>query len=61
MHLGKRVVLLKASAREGEYLTFTPEDMIFYLKWFYLKRLHAQKVWPLVIQILLGGGSNDIV
>ena len=57
MDLGKRIVLLKASVKEGEYPTFTPDDMLF----FYLKRLHAQKVWSLVIQILLGGGSNDIV
>ena len=29
MDLGKRIVLLKASVKEGEYPTFTPEDMIF--------------------------------
>ena len=29
MDLSKRVVLLKASVKEGEYSTFTPEDMIF--------------------------------
>ena len=29
MDLSKRVVLLKASVKEGEYPAFTPEDMIF--------------------------------
>ena len=29
MDLSKRIVLLKASVKEGEYPTFTPEDMIF--------------------------------
>ena len=29
MDLSKRVVLLKASVKEGEYPTFTPEVMIF--------------------------------
>ena len=29
MDLSKRIVLLKASVQEGEYPTFTPEDMIF--------------------------------
>ena len=29
MDLGKRLVLLKASVKEGEYPAFTPEDMIF--------------------------------
>ena len=29
MGLSKRVVLLKASVKEGEYPTFAPEDMIF--------------------------------
>ena len=29
MDLGKRIVLLKVSVKEGEYPTFTPEDMIF--------------------------------
>ena len=29
MDLGKRIVLLKASVKVGEYPTFTPEDMIF--------------------------------
>ena len=29
MDLSKRVVLLKASVKEGEYPTFAPEDMIF--------------------------------
>ena len=29
MDLGKRLVLLEASVREGEYPAFTPEDMIF--------------------------------
>ena len=27
--LSKRIVLLEASVKEGEYPTFTPEDMIF--------------------------------
>ena len=31
MDLSKRVVLLKASVKEGEYPAFTPEDMIFLL------------------------------
>ena len=29
MDLSKRIVLLKASVKEGEYPAFTPEDMIF--------------------------------
>ena len=29
MDLRKRIVLLKASVKEGEYPAFTPEDMIF--------------------------------
>ena len=29
MNLSKRIVLLKASVKEGEYPAFTPEDMIF--------------------------------
>ena len=29
MDLGKGIVLLKASVKEGEYPTFTPENMIF--------------------------------
>ena len=29
MDLSKRIVLLKAPVKEGEYPTFTPEDMIF--------------------------------
>ena len=29
MDLSKRIVLLKASVKEGEYPVFTPEDMIF--------------------------------
>ena len=29
MDLSERVVLLKASVKEGEYPTFTPEDIIF--------------------------------
>ena len=29
MDLSKRIVLLKASIKEGEYPTFTAEDMIF--------------------------------
>ena len=29
MDLNKRIVLPKASVKEGEYPTFTPEDMIF--------------------------------
>ena len=29
MDLSKRVVLLEASVKEGEYPTFAPEDMIF--------------------------------
>ena len=29
MDLSKRIVLLKASVKEGKYPTFTPEDMIF--------------------------------
>ena len=29
MDLSKRLVLLKASVKEGEYPTFTTEDMIF--------------------------------
>ena len=29
MDLSKRLVLLKASVKEGEYPTFTPEDMLF--------------------------------
>ena len=67
MDLSKRVVLLKASVKEGEYPTFTPEDMIFlflkrfYLNWFYLKKEHAQKVWSMVIQILLGGAPMLLV
>ena len=32
MDLSKRVVLLKASVKEGEYPTFAPEDMIFLFK-----------------------------
>ena len=30
MDLSKRIVLLKASVREGEYPTFPPEDMILF-------------------------------
>ena len=29
MDLSKRIVLLKASVKEGEYPALTPEDMIF--------------------------------
>ena len=29
MDLSKRLVLLEASVKEGEYPTFAPEDMIF--------------------------------
>ena len=29
MDFSKRIVLLKGSVKEGEYPTFTPEDMIF--------------------------------
>ena len=29
MDLSKRIVLLKASVKEGEYPAFTPEDMLF--------------------------------
>ena len=30
MDLSKRIVLLEASVKEGEYPTFIPEDLIFY-------------------------------
>ena len=61
MDFSKRLVLLKSSAKEGNYPALTPEDVVFlFWKRFYLKRLHIQKVWSLVIQILLGGGSHVI-
>ena len=31
MDLSKRIVLLEASVKEGEYPTFAPEDVIFYI------------------------------
>ena len=32
MDLSKRIVLLKASVKEGEYSAFTPEVVIFYFE-----------------------------
>ena len=32
MDLSKRIVLLKASVKEGEYSAFTPEVVVFYFE-----------------------------
>ena len=60
MDLSKRVVLLKASVKEGEYTTFTPEDMIFLFEVI----LSEEVTYPGVIlghPNPSGWGSNDIV
>ena len=61
MDLSKRLVLLEASVKEGEYPTFTPEDMIFLL---FEVILSEEVPCPGVILGHLdpsGWGSNDIV
>ena len=60
MDFSKRLVLLKASVKEGEYPTFTPEDMIFLFEVI----LSEEVTCPGVILGHLdpsGWGSNDIV
>ena len=60
MDLRKRVVLLKASVKEGEYPAFTLEDMIFLFEVI----LSEEVTCPGVIlghPDASGWGSNDIV
>ena len=61
MDLSKRLVLLEASVKEGEYPTFAPDDMIFL---FFEVILSEEVTCPGVILGHLdpsGWGSNDIV
>ena len=61
MDLSKRIVLLKASVKEREYPTFTPEDMIFLFEVILSEEVTCPEGVILGHPDPSGWGSNDIV